>query len=186
MSQLHHDLTVLRNEVEAELRSQWDRSLPFADVLFDRSERARQLGFGEGATVYDSAHVFGRVVVGERTWIGPFVILDGSGGDLTIGEFCDISAGVHIFTHDTALRCVSMGTAPVEKSPVSVGNGTYIGSQSLVVAGVNIGSQCIVGANSFVRNDVPDRTIVAGSPAVPIGRVEGEYGEVRCDFSIGD
>ena len=183
MNQLHHDLRILRAEADAELRRRWDRSLPFADVLFDRWERAQRLGFGDGASVYDSVHAFGSVTVGKGTWIGPFVILDGSGADLTIGDFCDISTGVHIFTHDTALRCVSMGKAPVRGLPVSIGDGTYLGSQSVVVAGVSIGSRCIVGANSLVRTDVLDRTIVAGSPAVPIGHVEGDGAEVRCVFS---
>ncbi len=180
MNQLHDDLKALRAATEEELRHRWDRSLPFADVLFDRWERSNRLGFGEGSSIYDSAHVYGSVTVGEKTWIGPFVILDGSGADLTIGNFCDISTGVHIFTHDTALRCVSMGEADVRWSSVSIGDGTYIGSQSIVVSGISIGSRCIVGANSLVNADVPDRTIVAGSPAVPIGYVEGDGADVRC------
>jgi acetyltransferase-like isoleucine patch superfamily enzyme len=53
-----------------------------------------------------------------------------------------------------------------------VGRDTYLGSQVIVVPGTTIGSQCVLGANSFVNMDVPDRTIVAGSPARPIGRVE--------------
>ena len=183
MNQLHDDLRALRTAADEELRHRWDRSLPFADALFDRWERADQRGFGEGASVYDSAHVFGSVAVGKKTWIGPFVILDGSGADLTIGDFCDISTGVHIFTHDTVLRCVSMGEAAARRSPVSIGDGTYVGSQSVVVAGTRIGSRCIVGANSLVNADVPDRTIVAGSPAVPIGHVEGDGIDVRCVFS---
>jgi acetyltransferase-like isoleucine patch superfamily enzyme len=182
MNQLHDDLRVLRIDADEELRRRWDQSLPFADILFDRWERARQLGFGEGTSIYDSAHVSGSVTVGKGTWIGPFVILDGSGANLIVGDFCDISAGVHIFTHDTALRCVSMGEALVRRSPVSIGNGTYVGTQSVILAGTSIGSQCIIGANSLVNADVPDRTIVAGSPAVEIGQVEGEGADVRCVF----
>jgi acetyltransferase-like isoleucine patch superfamily enzyme len=76
-----------------------------------------------------------------------------------------------------------MGEAAARRSPVSIGDGTYVGSQSVVVAGTRIGSRCIVGANSLVNADVPDRTIVAGSPAVPIGHVEGDGIDVRCVFS---
>jgi len=182
MNQLHDDLRALRAVVDEELRRRWDRSLPFADALFDRWERANQLGFGEGSSVYDSAHVFGSVAVGEETWIGPFVILDGSGAELTIGNYCDVSAGVYIFTHDTALRCVSMGKVGAQRSPVNIGDGTYIGSKSVVAPGTVIGTRCIVGANSFVNTDVPDRTIVAGSPAVPIGSVEDDGVDVRCVY----
>ena len=44
--------------------------------------------------------------IGDGTWIGPFCIIDGTGG-LTIGKECDISAGTHIYTHSTVIRCVS-------------------------------------------------------------------------------
>ena len=49
--------------------------------------------------------------VGEGTWIGAFTVIDGSGG-LTIGKGCDISSGVHIYTHSSARRCVSARAHP--------------------------------------------------------------------------
>ena len=64
----------------------FDRHLPFADGLFDRWERARALGFGEDASIYDSSLVYGSVSVGEGTWIGPYTLLDGSGGGLALSE----------------------------------------------------------------------------------------------------
>ena len=181
MSSLREKLLALRGEADAEMRGRWDRSLPFADSLFDRWGRAQELGFGEGSSIYDSACVYGNVSVGADTWIGPFVILDGSGGELKIGAFCDVSAGVHIYTHDTAIRCVSMGEVPAREGPVSIGDGSYIGPQSVVVAGVHIGSRCIVGANSFVHSDIPDRSVVAGSPAHNIGQVVGEGAHLRVE-----
>ena len=51
------------------------RTLPFGDYISDRWEKARLLGFGEGSSIYDSAHVFGDVSIGSATWIGPFTIL---------------------------------------------------------------------------------------------------------------
>lgn len=51
------------------------------------------------------------------------------------------------------------------------GDGRHIGAQSILAAGVTIGSQCVIGANSFVKSDVPDQSIAAGSPALVIGRV---------------
>jgi acetyltransferase-like isoleucine patch superfamily enzyme len=183
MSELYRDLRMLRNEADAATRQNWDRSIPFSDALFDRWERARDLGFGEGSSVFDSVHVLGQVNVGKNVWIGPFVMLDGSGAQLTIGDHCDISAGVHIYTHDTARRCVSMGAAAILTDPVSIGSGTYIGSQAVILPGTVIGSRCVIGANSFVNRDVHDRTIVVGSPAREIGRVEGDGDEIRFVYS---
>lgn len=167
---------------EVELRARWDRSLPFADALFDRWERARSLGFGEGASIYDSAMVFGSVRVGVGTWIGPNVILDGSGGGLDIGSTCSISAGVQIYTHDTVLWAVSGGLLPRREGAVSIGDCVYVGSQSIIGPGVTIGARCVVAANSFVNRAVPDGTIVGGTPARTIGRVEGSGAEVRLVF----
>src|ERR1700681_854654 len=102
-------LETLYRERDHELRKKYKRSLGFGDAIFDRWERARSLGFGEGASIYNSAAIFGEVVVGEHTWVGPYVILDGSGGGIRIGRYCSISAGVHIYSHDTTLWALSGG-----------------------------------------------------------------------------
>jgi hypothetical protein len=80
---------------ERSLRAAHARFVPFADLVCDRWERANLMGFGEGTSIYDSSLVIGDVAVGSRTWIGPFTVLDGSGG-LRIGDTCSISAGVQI------------------------------------------------------------------------------------------
>lgn len=160
---------------DAWLRAEHQRSLPMQDAFDDRWKRAAELGFGEGASIYNSAVVFGDVRVGAGTWIGPYVILDGSGG-LSIGSTCSISCGVHIYTHDTVSWALSGGKLPYRKMPVSVGNCCYIGSQVVVAAGVTIGNECVVSANSFVKDDIPPRTIVGSTPAVRIGEIVFENG----------
>lgn len=165
------------------LRNEYDRSLPFQDGLYDRWERAERLGFDAGSSIYNSALVFGDVQVGEKTWIGPYTILDGSAGKLTIGDFCQISAGVHIYTHHTVKWALSRGTVPKETGPVTIGDCVYIGSQSVIAMGVTIGDQVVVAANSFVNRDVPPRTIVGGTPATRIGIVVGDGEDIRLDFS---
>lgn len=179
ISTLDEMLQLLRKEREAELRNKFDRSLPFADAISDRWERARSLGFKDGVSIYDSAYVYGDVDVDESTWIGPNVVLDGTGGGIQIGSTCSISAGVHIYTHDTVLWALSGGVKERATGPVTIGDCTYIGPQSIIAAGVSIGSQCVIGANSFVNADVPDKTFVAGSPAGIRARVEGEGANVK-------
>lgn len=159
---------------EAELIARFDRSLPFADGLFDRWERAKRLGFGEGASIYDSSCVFGDVRVGAKTWVGPFTVLDGSGGGITIGSYCSVSAGVHIYTHDTVAWALSGGVMAPRTGPVAIGERVYIGSQTVVRHGIVIGSGSVIGANSYVNANVAPGTVVAGSPARCIGHVEGD------------
>lgn len=178
-------LRALYDDVDEGLRDRWDRSLPFQDGLFDRWERAARLGFDAEASIYNSAVVLGAVTVGRASWIGPYTLLDGSGGGISIGSHCSVSAGVHIYTHDTVRWSLSLGAAERAVGPVAVGDGCHLGAQSIVAPGVTIGERCVIGANSFVNRPVVARSVVAGSPARVVGRVEGEGDEVRIVTSPG-
>ena len=48
---------------------------------------------------------------------------------------------------------------------VSIGGGSYIGINAVIVGNVKIGNHCVIGANSVVTKDVPDYCVVVGSPA---------------------
>jgi acetyltransferase-like isoleucine patch superfamily enzyme len=56
----------------------------------------------------------------------------------------------------------------------------FIGARSIILAGVRIGENCVIGAGSVVTRDVPPRCIAAGNPARIIKEniVVGPYGEV--------
>jgi acetyltransferase-like isoleucine patch superfamily enzyme len=151
-------------------RDRWDRDLPIEELMSDRWERARALGFGDGASIYQSSYVYGSVAVGAHTWIGPLTLLDGSGG-LTIGAYCSISAGVQIYTHDTVKWALSGGTAEYEHAPVVIGSNCHIGSQTVIAKGVTVGDHCVIGACSFVNRDVPPYTVAFGAPCRVAGRV---------------
>ena len=163
-------LRALYEQLRADTRERWRRDLPFEELLFDRWERARSLGFGEGSSIYHSSYVYGDVRVGRDTWIGPFTLLDGTGG-LSIGDNCSISTGVQIYSHDTVKWAVSGGVAGPERAPVAIGDRCYVGSQTVVAKGVTVGTGSVVGACSFVNRDVPPGTVAAGVPCRPIGRV---------------
>lgn len=154
-----------------QVKNKFNRVLPINELFVDRWEKAKFLGFGNNTSVYDSAIVIGNVSVGSNTWIGPNTLLDGT-GELTIGSGCDISAGVHLYSHDTVDACISGNKKLSRKSRVSIGNNTYIGPMSIVSMGVEIGSHCIICANSFVNSNFEDNSIIAGTPAKKIGHVE--------------
>ena len=142
----------------------YDRYLPLNELLIDRSKKARLLKFGKGTTIHDSSHVYGIVSVGENTWIGPFTILDGSGG-LTIGSNCSISAGVQIYSHDTINWAISGGKKSYEYASVIIENNCYIGPNVIIQKGVKLKSGTIVGANSFVNKSFPENSKIVGNPA---------------------
>lgn len=158
----------LRAEYESrrqQRREKYNRSTAFGDYFTDRWERADFEGFGEGTSVYDNVLIIGDVKVGKHTWIGPNVILDGSGG-LEIGDYCSISAGVQIYTHHTVEWSTSLGQAPISRQPTRIGDGVYIGPNSIIQMGVTIGDKSIIGAMSFVNSNIPKHSVAYGSPAV--------------------
>lgn len=116
--------------------------------------------------------IIGEPSIGPGTWIGPFCLIDGSGG-LSIGAGCDISAGTHVYTHSSVMRCVSGREYPVvDRAPVTIGNRVFIGANSVINKGVTIGDEAIVGAGCVVTRDVAPRTVVAGVPGRVIGTVD--------------
>src|SRR3989442_15487274 len=64
---------------------------------------------------------------------------------------------------------------PAEQArPIAIGNGVWIGFDSVVLPGVAIGDGAIVGARSVVTSDVPPYAIVAGNPARVIRQLDPE------------
>lgn len=142
----------------------WTRHVSAGDAITDRWERGRRLGFGAGTSVYDSALVIGDVRVGRNTWIGPGTVLDGSGG-LIIGDWCSISAGAQIYSHDSVMRAVSGGEARIDRTASSIGSNVYVGPNVVIAAGVSIGPRSIIGAASLVSHDIPAGSVAYGIPA---------------------
>ena len=160
---LLRQLRDLWQRLQKQVDSEWNRTLPLGDYIVDRFEKARRLGFGEGSSIYDSSLVLGDVSVGNGTWIGPFTVLDGSGG-LTIGSHCSISAGVHVYTHDTVAWAVSGGKSDPERSPVRIGSRCYVGPHTVIAKGVTIGDGCVIGAFSLVLEDISAGSKAFGVP----------------------
>jgi acetyltransferase-like isoleucine patch superfamily enzyme len=180
---LFESLVELYQELRLRVREKWKRDLPFGELLSNRWERAKSLGFGEGTSIYHDSYVYGDVKVGKNCWIGPHTILDGSGG-LEIGNYCSISAGVHIYTHDSVKWAVSGGMAAYERAPVRIGNCCHIGARVVIVKGANIGDHCVIGAGAFVNSDIPAFSIAVGEPCRVIGKVQiSTSGDVRLDYS---
>ena len=173
------------DSLRADMRARFHRDLPLEELLFDRWERAKSLGFGDKTSIYHNSYVYGDVSVGHDTWIGPFTLLDGSGG-LRIGSNCSISAGVQIYTHDTVKWALSGGKAPYERASVTIGNSCHIGAQAVIAKGVTIGEHSVIGACSFVNRDIPPLTVAFGVPCRPRGRVVLDVESVHLEMFAGE
>jgi acetyltransferase-like isoleucine patch superfamily enzyme len=160
----------------------YKRVNPLQEDLTDWKERGEFFfGKGKNITVYNSVSIVGNVKVGENTWIGPFVELDGTGG-LEIGSFCSISAGVNIATHDTVQWALSGGKLGYNYASVKIGNCCFIGNGSIINKGVSIGDHCLIGAGAVITKDVPSFSIALGVPAKVVGKVIINNDKVELDF----
>ena len=89
--------------------------------------------------------------------------LDGIAPQLiSIGEHCRITPRVMILTHDASLF---NHTGRYRVAPVKIGDRVYIGYGAIIMPGVTIGADSIVGAGAVVTRDVPSNTVVVGVPA---------------------
>ena len=172
----YESIIELHETLDKAFLQQHKRSLPFNEMLIDRWERAKKLGFGDKTSIYDSSLVIGDVKVGTNGWIGPSTIIDGSGG-ITIGNHCTISAGVHIYTHDNVKQTLTSGSMEIERSPVMIGNNVYVGPNVIITKGVSIGNSCVIAAGAFINKDIPDLSIVIGQPGRVVGKVHFEAGQ---------
>lgn len=130
-----------------------------------------------------------QVHVGSGSWL--IVLGDATAGDsavIRIGDGCRISGevtitalrsvrignrvligrGVHISDHShrfekTGVAIMDQGLT--EPYPVLIGDGSWLGQGVVVCPGVRIGANCVVGANSVVKSDIPDNSLAAGCPA---------------------
>jgi acetyltransferase-like isoleucine patch superfamily enzyme len=186
--ELEEELRVLRDRLVAlneRLREHvwrtYRRVNPFVENLFDWKEKGA-FGGGVDVTVYDSATLIGDVTIGDHSWVGPFCLLDGTGG-LSIGRWCSIATGAQLQSHDTVRWAVSGGRLPYEYSPVRVEDRCFVGAHAVVTRGVTVGAGSVVGAGAVVTRDVPPGSIAVGVPAEIVGRVEidGDLVTLRID-----
>jgi acetyltransferase-like isoleucine patch superfamily enzyme len=112
----------------------------------------------------------GSLSLGTRTIIGPNTRIMAA-TQVRIGARCMISWNCSIFD-SIGHRMWLEGQDEMEmEAPITIGDDVWIGPYTVIMKGVNIGNNCVVGAGSVVRRDVPPNTLVYGNPARPAGKV---------------
>lgn len=129
--------------------------------------------------------------IGVNSELRPYCVLDGF-HNITIGNNVIIPEGVRLvadsndpyakivveddvlFGPNVAVYCTThvydnpalpVKNQALNNKTTTIGSGSWIGINSVIAPGVNVGKNAVIGANSFVNKNVPDFTVVAGSPA---------------------
>lgn len=107
----------------------------------------------------------GTVVVGDDTLLNGCWII--AGERVEIGDDCLISdCGITDSDfHNLAPRLRHSAPGRRTRSPITIGRNVWIGLDALILKGVTIGTDSVVGAGAVVRADVPPSTVVSGNPA---------------------
>ena len=89
---------------------------------------------------------------------------------ITIGKNTDIGSGCKIIDNDFHPLPYSQRTPEeqldkVKKRPITIGEGCFIGANSIILKGTTLGKNVVVGAGSVVSGIFPDNVIIAGNPA---------------------
>jgi len=107
---------------------------------------------------------------------------------VSIGDRVTLTSGVKILTHDGATWLIrnSGGSRYQRYAPVSIGSDVFVGVNSIIMPGVNVGDNVIIAAGSVVSKDVPGGSVVAGVPAKIIMSYQDYHDKVVKSFVNDD
>ncbi|MBE6346159.1 MAG: acyltransferase [Lentimicrobiaceae bacterium] len=138
---------------------------------------------GDAKTIINSSPFSNMVGLYQRT-----IIVARYGGKITIGSGCGIS-GSTIYAMDEinignnvliggnckildndfhplpASQRINQKPENIKKRPINIGEGCFIGANSIILKDTTLGKNCVVGAGSVVSGTFPDNVIIAGNPA---------------------
>lgn len=124
------------------------------------------ISVGDGTRIWSGAKFNGRfITIGENCFIstgGRFMGLSEE-ASLTIGNYCNFGPDVYISTGAHAIGPSTHRGAIGRLAPISIGDGTGVSINCVVLAGVRIGKGCLIGPGVVVAQDVNDNMLL-GQP----------------------
>jgi len=89
--------------------------------------------------------------------------------EITIGDNVLIGGNCKIIDNDfhplPASQRINQKVEDIKMRPITIGEGCFIGANSIILKGTTLGKNCVVGAGSVVSGTFPDNVIIAGNPA---------------------
>lgn len=144
---------------------------------FSRLTEVEQISLGDHVLIDDFVFLQGGLGlrIGSYVHIAAFASITG-GGSATVGDFCGIASGARILTGSDRFDGSGLigPTVPaerrsVERSEFVLGDHAFVGANSIVHPGVNIGEGAVIGSGSVVRENVAPWTINVGAPTRVVG-----------------
>jgi acetyltransferase-like isoleucine patch superfamily enzyme len=108
------------------------------------------------------------LVIGDRSCLKHGVSI-AAHQSIAIGRGCLLDPYVNIQDNDWH-DVVDRARTPPSK-PVTIGDNVWLGTRTIILPGVTIGSDTVVGAGSVVVNDIPPQSLAIGNPARVIRKI---------------
>ena len=133
----------------------------------------------ETAFVHPQAAVTGNVRIGKNCYIGPGAALRGDWGRIIIEDGCNVQENctIHMFPGVTVLlkEGAHIGHGAIVHG-ATIGSNCLVGMNAVIMDNVQLGDESIVGALSFIKEGqiIPARSLVVGNPGKIIKQVSDE------------
>ena len=121
----------------------------------------------ESPLVVNAKRDYSKLEIGNNVYIGKKVVLDIKGG-LTIKDNVTISFGSTIVSHIDVGKSDLNTIYPTVYTETVIGNHCYLGANSIILNGTELGDFCLVAAGSVVTQSFPPNSVIAGIPAKKI------------------
>ena len=134
---------------------------------FSRIFLANGVALDEGVTllVAGDGSTHKMIVIGENTYINRNTFIDAS-EQIRIGRGVGIGPRCYITDHDHGTEPnTPIMDQPLVSAPTIISDGVWLGAGCIVLKGVTIGKNTVVGAGSIVVRDLPSDIIAEGRPA---------------------
>lgn len=125
---------------------------------------------GDNSKIYGPITILNpqNISIGDHVTINHFVSIVSKTENVTIGDNVRISMGTKIIATGLNTNAIEGETRTHESKPIDIANDVWIGANSVITAGVNIGKGAVIAAGSVVNKDVAAFTVVGGVPAKKI------------------
>lgn len=110
-------------------------------------------------------------------------------GKVTIGENAQIAPNVSIYTAGHPIHPESRNSGYEYGIPITIGDNVWIGGNTVILPGVHIGNNVVIGSGSVVTKDIPDNMIAAGNPCRIIREItenDRKYYYKDREFDVND
>lgn len=91
-----------------------------------------------------------------------------------IGDNCQMAPNVAIYTAGHPLHPVSRNSGYEYGKEITIGDNVWIGGNTVICPGVQIGNNVVIGAGSVVTKDLPDWSLAAGNPCRVLRKITEE------------